>query len=65
MKFSQPRWSRGNVLVSRPKVRGLIPAEVDGFFLGCKSPEAQVVWEELQVVGTESEISRPIEDHEA
>ena len=47
LKGSQPRWSRGNVLVSRSKVRGFKPAKVDGFFQDVKilitSPPGEIL----------------------
>ena len=36
MGWSQPRWSRGNVLAPRTKVSGSNPTEVDGFFQDVK-----------------------------
>ena len=50
------RGSRGNVLASRPKVRGSNPVEVDGFFQDLKILST-IHREGLQARGPESEIS--------
>ena len=52
----RPRWSRGNVLASRSKVREFKPTEVDGFFQDVKILSTSLPGGTLRL-GPESESS--------
>ena len=57
----RPWWSQGNVLASRSKVRGFIPAEVNGFFHNVKILSTSPPGETLSW-GQGSEISRSLKN---